>query len=373
MRPLLLSVAVATALAGSLSTAHAVNTVGSLSNFDAINDTGGETIGFEIEIEDIHSSDVLYTFGGPYSRYGDPTVHANGTGTGAIVRWVAGWDSASSTFKDILGGHGTPIAPAGISPGGHDCYSGGPVGNYLSSGCEHFGISLGAPQGATTYRWLVADVANPGSFVGGNNVRLPAPIFNVTPNADPAQAPVVQAVIPAPIPENEVEGGEGRYSDAFWMKRIKTSVETEDELKLEQLLNGDDPNMLFNVETETEYEWYLMQSKNGVLDSGEHVMDIKPGNGKKSVAIRYEFYEFGGTYDPESHEAWCSDEANCEDLGLNGADMTDDDVAPYRGAYLGAQMAGVNLVPVPEPETWAMLGLGFLFMAGRLHSVRKRR
>jgi hypothetical protein len=366
IHPTLLRSVVAAGLLAIGTSASAVTTVGSLSNFDAVNDTGGETEGFEIEFEGLSSADVLYTFGGPYSRYGDPTTVS--TPTGVIVRWAAQWDPAGVKFSTA-----TPVAPANISPGGHDCYNGGPIGNYLSSGCEHFGVSLAKAEGVTTYRWLVADQAAPGQLIAGNNVRIPAPIFNVTPNADPAKAPDVQAVIRAPIPENEVEGGQGRFSDATWMKRIKTQIETEQEIALDDLLLGDDPaKVLFNSEVETEYEWYLIQSKNGVDESGDHIMDIKPGNAKKNIAIRYEYYDFAGTYDTESHEAFCSDGPNCEDLGVGGANMTDEDVAPFRGAFIGAQMAGVNLVAVPEPETYALFAVGALLVAGRLVASSRR-
>jgi len=285
--PNLVRTAIAAALLATGTSASAVTTVGSLSNFDAVNDTGSRTEGFEIE--GVHSSDVQYTFGAPYNRYGDPSKID--TATGVIVRWAAAWNPGSAMFSTA-----TPVALANISPGGHDCYNGGPIGNYLSAGCEHFGLGLLKAQGTTTYRWLVADAASPGQLIAGNNVRIPAPIFNVTPNADPALPPVVQAVVAAPIPENEVGGAEGQFSDAFWMKRIKTQVETDSEIRLEQLVNGNDPNnALFNVETETEYEWFLMQSRNGVADSGEHVMNINPQKGK-NIAIRYELYDFAGTY-----------------------------------------------------------------------------
>ena len=90
------------------------------------------------------------------------------------------------------------------------------------------------------------------------------------------------------------------------------------------------------------------------------------GDGKKSVVLRWEFYQFAGTYDPESNEALCLDGiANCEDLGSEEA------MAPFIGNYIGAQMAGVNLAPVPEPETWALMlgGLGILGLAAK----RRRR
>lgn len=362
---LLLRAAAGAVLASLAVSSYAVTTVGSLSNFDAVNDTGGETYGFEIELEGLSSSDVLYEFGGSYSRYGTPTKV--NTGTGVIVRWSADWDPVGLKFTTA-----TPIAPAGISPGGHDCYNGGPVGNYFSSGCEHFGVSLGKAEGNTTYRWLVADPSTPGNLIGGNNVRIPAPIFSLAPAADPVLPPVVQAVIPAPIPEAEAEPG--KFSDAMWMKRIKTQIETDDDIQLEQLLAGDN-GQLFNVETETEYEWFLIQSRNGVDNSGEHVMDMNAAAGKKGLAIRYEFYEFAGTYDPESHEAWCFSEADCEDLGPGGGNTDDITVQPYLGKYVGSQMAGVNFVQaaVPEPETYALFGVGALFVAGRLRQRRRTR
>jgi hypothetical protein len=348
------------ALLVAAAPAVAVTTVGSLSNFDAVNDTGTATLGFEIELDGLTSADVVYAFGGSYSRYGDPVRVP--TPGGVIVRWAASWDAGAGRFTTA-----TPVAAAGFSPAGHDCYNGGPVGNYLASGCEHFGVSLQRSQGNTTYRWLMADPLAPGQLIGGSNVRIPAPVFSVVPAPAPGQAPIVQAVIPAPVPENEVPEP-GRFSDAVWMKRIKTHVESEREIRLEDLVNRNDAGALFDLEVETEYEWYLLQSRGGVADSGEHAMEIRPAGPAKNVAIRYEFHEFAGTYDVESHEAWCRDGPDCENLGVGGANMTDADVAPYRGAYLGAQMAAVNLVP--EPGTWALFALGAMALACRLRRAR---
>jgi hypothetical protein len=42
--------------------AHGGTFFGALSNFDAVNDTGATCNGFEIELDDIHSQDVTYTF-----------------------------------------------------------------------------------------------------------------------------------------------------------------------------------------------------------------------------------------------------------------------------------------------------------------------
>src|SRR5512145_1311843 len=45
---------------------------GDLNNFDVFNDTGVECHGFEIELEDIHSADVTYTY--DWNHYGAPRI-----------------------------------------------------------------------------------------------------------------------------------------------------------------------------------------------------------------------------------------------------------------------------------------------------------
>lgn len=43
------------------ATTNASVAFGTLNNFDTVNDTGQETHGFAIELEDMHSSNVTYT------------------------------------------------------------------------------------------------------------------------------------------------------------------------------------------------------------------------------------------------------------------------------------------------------------------------
>ena len=45
---------------------------GSLNNFDCVNDTGVEGHGFEIELDDIQSMDISYTY--DYNHYGAPKI-----------------------------------------------------------------------------------------------------------------------------------------------------------------------------------------------------------------------------------------------------------------------------------------------------------
>jgi len=59
--------------AAMLSTAVQADTAyGALGNFDAVNDTGQTTYGFEIEIDDVHSTAIGGTY--TYNHYGTPKI-----------------------------------------------------------------------------------------------------------------------------------------------------------------------------------------------------------------------------------------------------------------------------------------------------------
>ena len=190
--------------------------VGTLSNFDVVNDTGGPANGFEIELDGLQPADVVYTFGGTYNRYGAPQVI--GFAGGVYVRYLAAWDPAAQQFSTA-----TPVGLPSIHPFGHTCWSGVlGMAAYLASGCEHFGVSLNYARAATatTYRWLVADAANPGSIIGlAGTVAIPAPVWSIVPQADPALPPMVVAVLPPPPPRPALQ-----FGDAQWVKVFKTEL-----------------------------------------------------------------------------------------------------------------------------------------------------
>ena len=294
---------------------------GALRNFDVFNDTGQECHGFEIELDGVSSTDVVYTFGEPYERYGNPTV-VDFAG-GVYVRYESPYDPANQVFTQT-----TPMAALPITPtAGHACWTGGSPG-YASSGCEHFGISLTRNPTATIYRWLVADSANPGALrPSGTKVSIPAPIWNVIPPTpgSPNPAPVVAAVIQAEPPEPGFE-----FGDAIWVKVFKT--ESPDPAELHHLVT-DDPRVP-QEQSETEVEWTLLQSSINAPAQLENQGQV--ADGTESVTRRYEFYQYTGTYDPENHEA-----------------RPVSDVTPAEGDignYLGAQMAAINLGPAgPTP------------------------
>jgi hypothetical protein len=312
---------------------------GSLSNFDVINDTGEVCHGFEIELEGVSSSDVAFTFGNPYIRYGDPTLIS--TGTGVIVRYASAWDGTNWT-------NGTPVPAAPFTTGGHALYypqyGGDP--NYETLGGEHFGIALNGNPTNTIYRWLLGD--NAGNLTpAGSNVKIPAPIWNVAPPVNnPAAPAAVQAVVPALPKENP----NWEFGEALWVKVFVT--ESSNHAELNHLLWGDPA---VPTESETEIEWQLLQAGGEMEEVDSGLNDL--ADGSESITRRYEFYQYIGGYDPENHEA-----------------LVDDAILHPEavGDFIGAQNAALNLdaFVVPEAGSASLLGVGLLVAASGI--LRRR-
>ncbi|MBI3246545.1 MAG: hypothetical protein HYZ50_08575 [Deltaproteobacteria bacterium] len=266
-----------------------------------------------------------YTFGSPYERYGNPTIVP--TATGVIVRYA-------STYTNGQWDQTTPLAPNPTPVTlGHQCWTGGDP-NYPNSGCEHFGISLIGNPTKTTYRWLVADPAQAGNLTPlGSKVSIPAPVWNVVPQVN--NPPIVQAVLPAEQPEVEAQ-----CDDAQWVKVFVTESPEPPEFDHLRHLVAGDPAVPEDA-SETEMEWVIFQHCPNEVD--ELVNEGQVAEGAEIVTRRYEFYEYLGSYDPETHEALCENpvivdtpDPNCgpADLeqGLSGV-----------GNFIGAQMAAIDL------------------------------
>src|SRR5436305_2679072 len=67
-----LAVAVLACLAFATGTIRASQAYGTVNNFDTVNDTGVQCHGFEIECDDIRSTDITYTY--DYNHYGTPKI-----------------------------------------------------------------------------------------------------------------------------------------------------------------------------------------------------------------------------------------------------------------------------------------------------------
>ena len=324
---------------GLTSVATAQITYGTLDNFDVINDTGGECHGFEIELEGISTADVVYTFGAPYQRYGDPTVMATSGGTGVTIRYAASYAGTWSAT--------TPIAVAPYLPTqGHSCWTGGVTDPaiYYASGCDHFGASLNTTPTKTTYRWLVENPSAPGTLmVFGTNVPLPAPVWNVTPPADPAAQPVAAAAIAPPPPADPTKCG-----DAMWVKVYVTELPNGlqgDDLD-HMVIDDPNVNIVPNEPVEVEFEWVLLQACPGNAGEQEFGGAAEVGAGNEAVSRRFEFYKYTGQYDPDPEairEALCDNPTEpAQQIPERCGDPNADGVAGV-GDLIGAQNAAINL------------------------------
>ncbi len=291
---------------------------GTLSNFDVFNDTGTVTHGFEIEIDGVSSTDILYKFGAPYERYGDPVVSSFAGGVNVI--YSSPYDSVTHQFTA-----GTPVPPTPIAPtAGHACWTGG-AANYPNAGCEHFGFALSVTPSNVVYSWLVTDPAHAGHLIPfGGGVSMPAPAVAVTPPppASPNPKPIVQNVVAAAEPDLGQQLG-----TAIWVKVYVTqSTRAAD---LNRLVSGDAESPRLSTEVET--EWALLQQGVGGGLPSDLTERGQIGSHNVSVTRRFEFYKYTGPYDPSSHEA---------------TPVNDSKPSPGElGNFMGASMAALN-VPV---------------------------
>jgi hypothetical protein len=345
--------ALAATLVGGQASA---STYGPLANFDVVNDTGSETHGFEIEIEDssFDHTRIPDTFGGlgrgfpsTVERYGAPTI-TDIPGFGVRIDYMA-------TFGSGVWSAGTASSTSYV-PGSDSCWSGGGIG-YPSVPCDHFGVgTIGSPA-KINYRWLVEDAAHPGTLKPfATNVSLPSPNWIVTPGPPGAQ-PVVRAEIEIPHPEGNLRG------DAFWVKIYKTEVDHP--IKLENLLLDD----ALVADAKTEIEWELLQAKPG---AGMAFNEGALGAGNQAVVRRYEFYKYNkdwgssNTYLDKGVKTTYVDPLNGE-VTACVVDGCNAPTADELGSFVGRQMAGFNLAaPVPETNTWAMITVGLALLGMRL-------
>ncbi len=314
--------------------AQTATIVGYPANFDVVNDTGGETHGFEIELDGLQPSDMTRVFGGVqpacFIRYCTGSIVP--FPGGIYVRWVSPYDAVAGQFTQS-----TPL-PNGTVASGESCWTGSLGNRYTAAGCEHFGISSSRPATNVVYRWLVADPNNPGQLVyySGNTgvpnapaipVAIPQPVINVVPPAQPGGPPVVgfQIQIPQlPPPVRQIP----QWGDAKWVKVFEQ--ELPNEVDLNDLVGGN-PAVPEN-EAEAETPWKLLQSNPNNPNSGVLQNQHGLGNGSHSVVRRYEFYKYTGAFDPSTHEALCAGAGDCGTPQANEL-----------GDFIGAQMAAANL------------------------------
>jgi hypothetical protein len=336
--------ALALAFASNAATPAAASTAfGDLNNFDVYNDTGTECHGFEIELEDVHSTDVTYTY--DWNHYGAPTITEDSSDPAhpkVRIRYAAKYDAATSTFSAFTAMPATAPSPTN----GHQCTN--PSVNF---GCEHFGVGYYGAPSAIRYHWLVEDPTGPGSLIHGPAVNVATPSWNYYPPA-PAQAAQVQAVIEVPPPA-EVPVFE--FGDAVWVKSIVTTSHNNQLVELKDLVSDDpddpaDENWANGEPDEVEVEWHILQTEfknpdgaNNELAGG---LEDLP-NGDEVITRRYEFYKYAGPLDPETNEANCDNYPQISDpADPSYKEECDPATVDVLGDYIGAQMAGFNVEAV---------------------------
>lgn len=318
--------------------ARASTAYGTINNFDTVNDTGVECHGFEIEIEDLHSQDITYTYN--WNHYGTPQItedNSNPLHPKVVIRYASAKnpDGSWAAYTAIPSG---PIAPTQ----GHQFTD--PSVNF---GGEHFGVGYGGSPTNITYHWLVADGA--GGLVRGPAVNVSTPVFTYNPPNGGKPAQVEAAIKPPPAPPVL------EFGPASWVKEIRTTSHNNREVKLRDLVSDDpedpnDPNWRNGEPDEVEVEWQILQTDFNKADGGKNgelkgaPEDLNEGD--EVITRRYEFYKYVGPLDNESGEAMAENVAPDDLHGvgtetINGVEV-DLSTVVIVGDYVGSQMAAFD-------------------------------
>jgi hypothetical protein len=323
---------------------------GSINNFDTVNDTGHVCHGFEIEIEDCHTTDITYTYN--YNHYGVPRYEQDDTDP-LHPKCRIRWESKKNADGSWAAYTAIPSAPIPAT-NGHMFTN--PSVNF---GGEHFGVGFRLAVGIIRYNWLIDNGS--GVLVHGGAVQVATPVFTYFPPVVGVIAQVQAVIVPPEPPAPPVK----QFGKAVWVKEIKTTTHNNKEIKLRELVsddpdNANDKNWANGEPDEVEVEWRILQKKTTAVDGGPNgQLAAAPEdlpNGDEVVTRRYEFYKYTGPLDAESGEAM-ADAVDAD--GLHGTGMrtynhhlvggewvaVTEDMAGYEviGDFTGSQMAAVDV------------------------------
>ncbi|MBI5093319.1 MAG: putative Ig domain-containing protein [Candidatus Hydrogenedentes bacterium] len=348
-----LTIALSLLLLALAPAVHASTAYGTLNNFDCVNDTGVEAHGFEIELDDIHSTDVTYTY--DYNHYGIPKITQDNTDPAhpkVFIRYAATWTgSAWSAYTAIPSG---PITPTD----GHQF-----TNPSINFGGEHFGAGYYGNPTAVKYNWLIDDGTH--NLVHGPPVYVATPTFIYNPPVPAQPVPQVQAVIvPPPPPVLPPK----QFGEATWVKEIKTTTHNANKVELVDLRDPDPGNPAVQDWTngepaEVEMEWRILQTEFADAANPKGVLAGAPEDlpgGDEVITRRYEFYKYTGPVDAETGEAM-GDAVGPDGIHGTGsvtyADHFDFGTGEWVkitvdlstvevvGDFFGAQMSGFDVAP----------------------------
>jgi hypothetical protein len=353
-----LPLSVLTCLALTSGTARAGIAYGSINNFDTVNDTSNVCHVFEIELDDIQTRDITYTY--DYNHYGTPKItefttnDVAGLHTNVLVRYEAVFNASSSSWSAY-----TAIPTTNIPPTAGHAFT----NPSLNFGGEHFGVGYRNSPTKVVYHWLLDGGAH--TLVLGPQVNVSTPVFTA-----PAPAQIVP-VIPAPVLPPPPTPADPQvlyeFSDATWVKVITTTSHTNTPVPLRDLITPDTNNpgardWRNGEPDQVETEWQLLQT-----DYGAGVINPTNGvggaNGQLAghtnslassddvVTYRYEYYAYVGPYkDWDTHEALAEAVAGDGLHGVgtytNNSDVVVDlSTLEVVGKFLGAQMSAMAVTP----------------------------
>ena len=308
---------------------------GSINNFDTVNDTGVECHGFEIELVDIHSADITYTYS--WNHYGTPGITEDNSDPlhpKVRVRYESAKkpDGTWAAYTAIPSG---PIAPTQ----GHQFTD--PSVNF---GGEHFGAGYRGTPSSISYHWLID---SGGALALGPAVNIATPTFTYNPPAAGAPAQVQAAIVPPPPPVPDPL----EFGGASWVKEIRTTTHNSNEVRLRDLVSDDpadpnDKNWRNGEPDEVEVEWQILQVDHNSANGGPNGQLVgAPENlnhGDEVITRRYEFYRYAGPLDPDTGEALG---ATVGPDGIHGVGAYTNTVVV--GDFFGSQMSAYdNELPV---------------------------
>jgi hypothetical protein len=224
---------------------------GSINNFDTVNDTGHVCHGFEIEIEDCHTTDITYTYN--YNHYGVPRYEQDDTDP-LHPKCRIRWESKKNADGSWAAYTAIPSAPIPAT-NGHMFTN--PSVNF---GGEHFGVGFRLAVGIIRYNWLIDNGS--GVLVHGGAVQVATPVFTYFPPVVGVIAQVQAVIVPPEPPAPPVK----QFGKAVWVKEIKTTTHNNKEIKLRELVsddpdNANDKNWANGEPDEVEVEWRILQKK----------------------------------------------------------------------------------------------------------------
>lgn len=359
---------VAFILASIHSPVRASQAYGTVNNFDVVNDTSNLCHGFEIELDDLHSTDITYTY--DYNHYGVPKITEGQSydaslgvwHTNVLVDYRAVWTNTGWSAY-------TAVPSSNIPPTmGHQF-----TNPNINFGGEHFGVGYFKNPSKVTYYWMADGGTH--TLLRSGQVYVSTPVFNYSPALVVAQQQVqpaaAQAVIPAPILPMNYVCPNPEFSDAVWCKVITTTSQTNSPMSVNDLMTPDTNQpaakdwrngLTSSNSVQVETEWQLLQidylssdfnPTNGLGGNNAKLAGNNHGltNSDDVVTYRYEYYAYAGPY-----ADWDTHEALCQMPGADGIHGTGNYVDGNNishnlanmvvvGKFLGAQMSAGDAAP----------------------------